>query len=65
MLADKYMKIGMVLTACQIFERLGMNEEVVECLANGGQKERAKELALKLNETDSTPKLLCIMGDLF
>ncbi|KAL4464810.1 hypothetical protein ABPG74_011371 [Tetrahymena malaccensis] len=44
-LAEKYMKVGIVMSGCQIFERLGMHEECVECLQSAGHSDRAKKLA--------------------
>jgi len=63
-LAEKYMEMGCVLSSCEIFERLGMQDECVECLAAAGHIGRAKELAQQLLDKEETPKLLCIFGDL-
>jgi hypothetical protein len=59
------MKVGMVRTACDLFDRLEMYEECVECLAGGGERAKAKELAVKTLENNPiNPKMLCIYGDL-
>lgn len=41
------MKVGIVMSGCQIFERLGMFEECVECLQSAGHIDKAKKLAEK------------------
>ena len=64
-LADFYMKIGSVMSSCEIYSRLGMEEESVECLYLAGHKDRAKLKAEEMFEANfQTPKLLCIYGDI-
>jgi tetratricopeptide (TPR) repeat protein len=60
---DKYLNMGMVMTACQIYEQLQMLEECVECYFRSGHMDKAKELAEKLLAEKPTPKLYCILGD--
>jgi tetratricopeptide (TPR) repeat protein len=60
---DKYLNMGMVMTACQIYEQLQMLEECVECYFRAGHFDKAKELAEKLMQEKPTPKLYCILGD--
>ena len=50
LLANWYMKIGSVLSSEQIFSRLGLKEEQVDCLAMAGQTEKATKLALEILE---------------
>ena len=65
--AEKYMQMGMVLSSCELFRKLEMYDDCVECLAAGGQIARAKEMAQELLGSDLcvTPKLLCAIGDLY
>mgnify|MGYP007092519336 CR=1 FL=1 len=44
------------MSACQIYERLEMFEEVVECYAIADQKSKAYEFADKVLEKRPTPK---------
>lgn len=60
---DKYLNMGMVMTACQIYEQLQMFEECVECYYRAGHLDKAKELAEQLMKEKPTPKLYCILGD--
>lgn len=65
--AELYMQNGSVLTSCEIFKKVDMLEECVECLAVSGLVKEAKELALELLSQPGrkTPKLLSILGELF
>lgn len=65
--AELYMQNGSVLTSCEIFKKVDMLEECVECLAVSGLVKEAKELALELLNQPGrkTPKLLSILGELF
>lgn len=60
---EKYLNMGMVMTACQIYEQLEMLEECVECYYRADHMDKAKELAEKLLKEKPTPKLYCILGD--
>ncbi len=44
--------MGMVMSSCEIFERLQMLDECVECLAAAGQLHRAKEIGSQLLKAD-------------
>ena len=61
---DKYLNMGMVMTACQIYEQLNMLEECVECNFRAGHLDKSKEIAEKLLSNNPTPKLYCILGDI-
>ena len=65
--AELYMQNGSVLTSCEIFRKVDMLEECIECLAVSSLVKEAKELALELlNQPNRrTPKLLSILGELF
>lgn len=64
--AELFMQNGNVLTSCELFRKIEMFEECIECLAVGGIIQQAKELAQTLlKEGKETPKLLCILGDLY
>jgi hypothetical protein len=56
-MAENYSECGCFMSACQIYERLGMVEEAVECYSVSGHQSQALELANKQLEKKSTPKL--------
>ncbi|KRX07902.1 hypothetical protein PPERSA_10290 [Pseudocohnilembus persalinus] len=59
------MKVGMIKTACDLYEKLEMYEELVTGLSMAGEREKAKQTAQKhLDLYPKSPKMLCIMGDL-
>ena len=49
-MAERYQKLGMSKSSFEIFERLQMLEECVECLAAAGETHEAKLLCNKLLE---------------
>jgi len=55
-MARSYTEMGCYMSACQIYERLEMFEEVVECYAIANQKSKAYEFADKILESKPTPK---------
>ena len=63
-MAEKYMEMGMVMSSSNLFERLEMLEESVECLFMAGHPEKAKEKALEMIEKKPTAKIICIYGEL-
>lgn len=58
------MKIGLVMSGCEIFERLRMYEDCIECMIFAGFRAEAENLCKKREQDRLTPKLLCIKGDL-
>jgi tetratricopeptide (TPR) repeat protein len=62
---DKYLSMGMVMTACQIYEGLNMLEECVECYFRANHLDKAKELAEQLVQDKPSAKLYCILGDIY
>ena len=61
--AELYMQNGNVLTSCEIFKKIDMMEECVECLAMAGLNKESKEMGLELIKMGrKTPKLLAILG---
>lgn len=61
---EKYLSMGLVMTACQIYEQLKMYEECVECYYAAKHFDKSKELAETLLKDKPTPKLYCILGDI-
>lgn len=61
---EKYLGMGLVMTACQIYEQLKMYEECVECYYAAKHFDKSKELAETLLKDKPTPKLYCILGDI-
>ncbi|KAI8149613.1 hypothetical protein BJV82DRAFT_127817 [Fennellomyces sp. T-0311] len=63
-LAKRFVSLGVLRTAVDIFERLEMWEEVVSCYQLLEQPTKAKQVLQRLmDETPDSPKLLCILGD--
>jgi len=64
LMSQKYMEIGMVMSALQLFERLEMHSDVVHCLMMADRNKEAKEKALAQKDFETNPKLLCLYGDM-
>lgn len=65
LLADRYMEIGLSLSAIQLFGQAGLHEECIDVLIEKSYKERALEMITKLlEEKGENPRLLCMLGDL-
>ncbi|KAI9323488.1 hypothetical protein BX666DRAFT_1847170 [Dichotomocladium elegans] len=63
-LARRFVSLGVIRSAKDIFERLEMWEEVVSCYQMLEEPNKAKEVLSQLLKADPTsPKLLCILGD--
>lgn len=63
-LGDTYIKLGMVMSGCTVFEKLDLKEDCIECLIAAGHVEAAKELCEKVLQESSTPRALCSYGDI-
>eukprot|EP00397_Hematodinium_sp_SG-2012_P021290 GEMP01021984.1.p1 GENE.GEMP01021984.1~~GEMP01021984.1.p1 ORF type:complete len:814 (+),score=167.22 GEMP01021984.1:33-2444(+) len=63
-LGMRMMKMGMVLTAFEHFEKLKMWPEAVDCLIVAGRKQQALDLINSLLKEQETPRLWCCLGDL-
>ena len=59
-----WMRIGCAASALQMFEKVEMHEEAIECLLITEQLNKAKEIALQRLEASPTPRLLCTLGDI-
>jgi hypothetical protein len=55
----------MFMSACDVYKALKMGEEAMECYFLAGNKEEAVRLAEELKLTNATPKLFCILGDIY
>lgn len=65
LLAGKYMELGMVMTAVELYQAVGMKEECIDGLISRSYKEKANAMIEDcLKENGKTPRLLCMMGDL-
>ncbi|KAI9497600.1 hypothetical protein BDB00DRAFT_803330 [Zychaea mexicana] len=63
-LAKRFVSLGVLRSALDIFERLEMWEEVVSCYQMLEQPTKAKEVLSRLmDESPNSPKLWCILGD--
>jgi len=56
--------VGMVMSALRMYERLGMDEDGVECLAMADRFGEAKEKCRNLPDFHTNPKMLNMYGDL-
>ncbi|ORX47455.1 TPR-like protein [Hesseltinella vesiculosa] len=64
-LARRFVSLGVLRSALEIFERLEMWEDVVSCYQLLEQAAKAKQVVQNLlNDDPNSPKLWCIMGDL-
>lgn len=64
-LADKYMEVGLSMTAVDLFEQAGLYEECIDGLVAKNYKEKALKLVLRLIEDKGkNPRLLCMLGDI-
>jgi tetratricopeptide (TPR) repeat protein len=64
-LAEKYMSLGIVKSAIEIYERLGLDTEVALCHASIGEEDLAKEIIFKrLQKYPNDARAMSIMGDL-
>ncbi|KAL7750141.1 hypothetical protein RI367_004313 [Sorochytrium milnesiophthora] len=63
-LADKFLTLGMVRSALEIFERRELWEKAISCYMLIGQEQKAEKVILRLlDEKPKDPKLLCLLGD--
>ncbi|CAG8509564.1 1080_t:CDS:1, partial [Scutellospora calospora] len=63
-LALQYLSLGVIRSALQIFERLEMWEDIINCYISLEKEFKAKEIILeRLNITPNSPKLYCLLGD--
>lgn len=63
-LGERWMSIGMVVSALEIFERLQLWEDAIECYRSMEKLKKAEELLReRLEITPKSPKLWCLLGD--
>ncbi|CAJ0764136.1 17498_t:CDS:2, partial [Entrophospora sp. SA101] len=64
-LAIQYLSLGVVRSALQIFERLEMWEDVINCYIILEKEEKSKSIIQqRLLVTPNSPKLYCLLGDI-
>ncbi|QHS75622.1 tetratricopeptide repeat-containing protein EMW1 [Saccharomyces paradoxus] len=64
-LAEKYMSLGILKSAVEIYERLGMACETALCYAAVGDEKKAEEILLqRISENDSDARAYSILGDI-
>ncbi|KAI8813661.1 hypothetical protein BJ742DRAFT_789084 [Cladochytrium replicatum] len=64
-LAERYAALGVIRSALQIFERLEMWDQAVECYQMLENEAKAEEIVRQQLEIHpDSPKLLCILGDI-
>ena len=63
-LGEMWMKLGAVASALEMFEKVEMHEEAIECLMITEQMNKAREMALERLRVAETPRLLCTLGDI-
>ncbi|KAI8896538.1 hypothetical protein BC833DRAFT_622049 [Globomyces pollinis-pini] len=63
-LGERFVSIGVIRSALEIFERLHMWEQAISCHQMLEQPKKAEQLILSQLEVNPTsPKLLCLLGD--
>jgi len=64
-LADRFVKLGVVLTALEIYERLEMWEQVIGCYQAAEQNEKAEAIVREqLEREPESPKFWCLLGQI-
>ncbi|KAI9483946.1 MAG: hypothetical protein EXX96DRAFT_560270 [Benjaminiella poitrasii] len=64
-LARRFVSLGVLRSAVEIFERLEMWEDVISCYQMMEQPKKAKDVLKRLmEENPNSPKYWCILGDL-
>lgn len=64
-LARRFVSLGVIRSAVEIFERLEMWEDVISCYQMLEQPQKAKDVLKHLmEENPNSPKYWCILGDL-
>jgi hypothetical protein len=64
-MADKYMDLGLSMTAVDLYEQAGLFEECIDGLITKDYRDKALELVTKLiGEKGKNPRLLCMLGDI-
>lgn len=64
-LARRFVSLGVIRSAVEIFERLEMWEDVISCYQMMEQPQKAKDVLKRLmEENPNSPKYWCILGDL-
>ncbi|KAJ2845873.1 hypothetical protein GGI22_006417, partial [Coemansia erecta] len=64
-LAERFMSLGVIRSALDIFERLELWDDVVSCYVALGQTEVAERIIREqLEKRPDRPKLWCVLGDL-
>ncbi|CAG8717496.1 11891_t:CDS:1 [Acaulospora morrowiae] len=64
-LAIQYLSLGVIRSALQIFERLEMWEDVINCYIMLEKEEKAREIINEqLKANPNSPKLHCLLGDI-
>ncbi|CAG8533607.1 1542_t:CDS:1 [Paraglomus occultum] len=63
-LAERFISLGVIRSALQIFERLEMWEDVINCYIMLEKHKTATEIIIdRLNMTPDSPILYCLLGD--
>jgi len=64
-LADRFVKLGVVLTALEIYERLEMWEQVIGCYQAAEKNDKAEAIVREqLEHEPESPKFWCLLGQI-
>lgn len=62
--AKRLLRIGSLISACDLYNELGMYEDSIICMTVAGRRQEAKKLVLELLDKQEHPYLWCSLGDI-
>jgi tetratricopeptide (TPR) repeat protein len=63
-LADRYAKLGIFMSAAELYTQIELWDEVVECYRRSGRESKAEEIVRERLAIQETPRMWSTLGDL-
>jgi Tetratricopeptide repeat len=63
-LADRYAKLGIFMSAAELYTQIELWDEVVECYRQSGRESKAEEIVRERLAIQETPRMWAALGDL-